>query len=166
VKWLKKQKIISGGFEERDVVAMASDRDNTCVMVFFVRGGKLIGREQFMLKGTGGLSRLEVLGAFIKQYYNTVDIIPGEILLQEDLAEEGAVIESWLTMKRGARVRLKKPLRGEKKEAGGDGGQKRRHNPGANSCPGGCPPQRYSRCAGHAGSRPGVGAGAPAHGML
>jgi excinuclease ABC subunit C len=113
---VEKQKIISGGFEERDVVAMASDRDNTCVMVFFVRGGKLIGREQFMLKGTGGLSRLEVLGAFIKQYYNTVDIIPGEILLQEDLAEEGAVIESWLTMKRGARVRLKKPLRGEKKK--------------------------------------------------
>ena len=113
---VEKQKIISGGFEERDVVAWASARDNTCVMVFFVRGGKLIGREQFMLNGTEGLSTSEVLGSFIKQYYNTVDIIPGEILLQEDLAEEGAVIESWLTMKRGARVRLKRPVRGEKRK--------------------------------------------------
>ena len=113
---VEKQKIISGGFEDRDVVAMASDRDETCVMVFFIRGGKLIGREHFMLKGTEGLSRAEVMGAFIKQYYNSVDIIPGEILLAEELKEEAGVIEKWLTEKRGARVYLKTPRRGEKKK--------------------------------------------------
>jgi excinuclease ABC subunit C len=113
---VEKQKIISGGFEDRDVVAMASDWDETCVMVFFIRGGKLIGREHFMLKGTEGLSRAEVTGAFIKQYYSSVDIIPGEILLAEELQDEAEVIEKWLTARRGARVYLKTPRRGEKKK--------------------------------------------------
>lgn len=113
---VEKQKIISGGFEDRDVVAMASGWDETCVMVFFIRGGKLIGREHFMLKGTEGLSRTEVASAFIKQYYSSVDAIPGEILLAEELKDEAGVIERWLTGKRGARVYLKTPRRGEKKK--------------------------------------------------
>lgn len=113
---VEKQKIISGGFEDRDVVALTGARDETCVMVFFIRGGKLIGREHFMLKGTEGLSRADVTGAFIKQYYSSVDIVPGEILLAEELKEEAVVIEKWLTGKRGARVQLKTPRRGEKKK--------------------------------------------------
>ena len=113
---VEKQKIISGGFEDRDVVAMASAWDETCVLVFFVRCGKLIGREHFMLKGTEGLSRAEVTGAFIKQYYSSVDVIPGEILLAEDLKEEAGVIEKWLSGRKGARVHLKTPIRGEKKK--------------------------------------------------
>lgn len=113
---VEKQKIISGGFEDRDVVAMAGAHDEACVMVFFIRGGKLIGREHFMLKGTEGLSRAEVTGAFIKQYYSSVDIIPGEILLAEELKDEADVIEKWLTGKKGARVYLKTPRRGEKKK--------------------------------------------------
>lgn len=113
---VEKQKIISGGFEDRDVVAVACAQDEACVMVFFIRGGKLIGREHFMLKGTEGLSRADVTGAFIKQYYSSVDIIPGEILLEEELKDEAGVIEKWLTGKRGARVHLKTPRRGEKKK--------------------------------------------------
>lgn len=113
---VEKQKIISGGFEDRDVVAMAGTHDEACVMVFFIRGGKLIGREHFMLKGTEGLGRAEVTGAFIKQYYSSVDIIPGEILLAEELKDEADVIEKWLTGKKGARVYLKTPRRGEKKK--------------------------------------------------
>lgn len=113
---VEKQKIISGGFEDQDVVAMARAFDEACVMVFFVRGGKLIGREHFMLKGTEGLSRTEVITAFIKQYYTDVDFIPGKILLSEEVDEEKAVIEEWLSGKRGSKVFIKTPRRGEKKK--------------------------------------------------
>lgn len=113
---VEKQKIISGGFEDQDVVAMARAFDDACVMVFFVRGGKLIGREHFMLKGTEGLSRAAVISAFIKQYYTGVDFIPGEIILSEEVKEEEAVIDKWLSGKRGSRVLLKTPRRGEKKK--------------------------------------------------
>jgi len=111
-----KQKIVSGGFEDRDVLALARDSGETCVMVFFVRGGKLTGREHFMLQGTEELDREPVIGAFIKQYYSGVDVIPREILLSEAVAEEKAVIEEWLSGKRGARVKLITPRRGEKKK--------------------------------------------------
>ncbi|MFA4884368.1 MAG: excinuclease ABC subunit UvrC [Desulfotomaculaceae bacterium] len=113
---VERQKIITGGFEDQDVVAMAQAPDEACVMVFFVRGGKLIGREHFMLKGTAGLSGQDVLTAFIKQYYTDVDFVPGEILLAAEVGEEQPVIETWLTGKRGARVFLKTPRRGEKKK--------------------------------------------------
>lgn len=113
---VEKQKIISGGFEDQDVAALAETFDEACVMQFFIRGGKLIGREHFMLKGTEGLSRPEIMTAFIKQYYNAADLIPGEILISEDTGEEKAVIEKWLSGKRGARVSLKTPRRGEKKK--------------------------------------------------
>lgn len=113
---VERQKIISGGFEDQDVVALAEAPDEACVMVFFVRGGKLIGREHFMLKGTEGLSGQEVITAFIKQYYTDVDFVPGEILLAREVVEERAVIEEWLTNKRGSRVFLKTPRRGEKKK--------------------------------------------------
>jgi len=113
---VERQKIITGGFEDQDVVAVAQAPDEACVMVFFVRGGKLIGREHFMLKGTEGLSGQDVLTAFIKQYYTDVDFVPGEILLAAGVGEEQSVIETWLTGKRGARVFLKTPRRGGKKK--------------------------------------------------
>lgn len=113
---VERQKIITGGFEDQDVLAVAQAPDEACVMVFFVRGGKLIGREHFMLKGTEGLSGHDVLIAFIKQYYTDVDFVPGEILLAAEVGEEQSVIETWLTGKRGSRVFLKTPRRGEKKK--------------------------------------------------
>ncbi|OPX85454.1 MAG: UvrABC system protein C [Pelotomaculum sp. PtaB.Bin104] len=113
---IEKQKIISSGFEDQDVMAMARAFDEACIMVFFVRGGKLIGREHFMLKGTQDLSRSEVLAAFVKQYYTSVDFIPREILLSEDIGEEKAVIEEWLTGEKKSKVFLKVPRRGEKKK--------------------------------------------------
>ncbi len=113
---VERQKIITGGFEDQDVVAVAQAPDEACVMVFFVRGGKLIGREHFILKGTEGLSGQDVLTAFIKQYYTDVDFVPGEILLAAEVGEEQPVIETWLTGKRGTRVFLKTPRRGEKKK--------------------------------------------------
>jgi len=113
---IEKQKIISNGFEDQDVIAMARAFDEACVMVFFVRGGKLIGRDHFILKGTEDLSRAEVLGAFIKQYYTGIDFIPREVLLSESVEEEKTVIEEWLTGRKGVRVFLKTPSRGEKKK--------------------------------------------------
>lgn len=113
---VEKQKIVSGGFEDKDVAALAATQDEACVMLFFVRGGKLIGSEQFMLKGTEGLSRSEIATAFIKQYYNAAGFIPGEILISEDTGEEKPVIEEWLSGKRGSKVTLKTPRRGEKKK--------------------------------------------------
>lgn len=113
---VERQKITTGGFEDQDVVAMARAFDEACVMVFFIRGGKLIGREHYLLKGTEGLERADVLAAFIKQHYAGVDLIPGEILLAEELSEEGPLIKEWLSGKRGARVALKTPRRGEKKK--------------------------------------------------
>ncbi len=113
---VEKQKIISGGFEDQDVAALAETFDEACVMLFLIRGGKLIGREHFMLKGTEGLSRSEIVTAFVKQYYNDAGFIPGEILISEDTGEEKPVIEAWLSGKRGAKVVLKTPRRGEKKK--------------------------------------------------
>lgn len=113
---MEKQKVISAGFEDQDVIAMARADGETCIMVFFMRGGKMVGRDHFFLKDTEGLSRSDVLRAFIKQYYSTVDFIPREILLSDGVAEEKAVIEAWLGGKKGIKVFLKTPSRGEKKK--------------------------------------------------
>lgn len=115
---VERQKIITGGFEDQDVVAAAGagELDQACVMVFFVRGGKLIGRERFMLRGVEGLSQPEVIASFLKQYYTDVDFVPREVLLAAEVKDERAVIEQWLTGKKGSRVTLKAPLRGEKKK--------------------------------------------------
>ena len=115
---VERQKIITGGFEDQDVVAAAGAEDlsEACVMVFFVRGGKLIGREHFILREVEGLSRSEVTASFLKQYYNEVEFVPREVLLAAGVDDERAVIEQWLTGKKGSKVSLKVPQRGEKKK--------------------------------------------------
>ncbi|MEW5953604.1 MAG: excinuclease ABC subunit UvrC [Bacillota bacterium] len=113
---MAKQKIISAGLEDRDVIAMARGRGGSCVMVFFVRGGKLLGREHLMLEGTDGMSRPEVLTGFVKQYYHQAEFVPREILLEASVPEEIAVIEQWLREKRGGPVKVAVPRRGEKKQ--------------------------------------------------
>jgi excinuclease ABC subunit C len=85
-------------------------------MVFFVRGGKLIGREHFMLREVEGLSLAEVTASFLKQYYSDVEFVPREVLLAVGVEDERAVIEQWLTGKKGTKVTLKAPRRGEKKK--------------------------------------------------
>lgn len=115
-KVVEKQKIVSGDQEDRDVVAMARDRDETCVMVFFVRGGKLIGREHFILDGTGDMQRPEVLNGFLKQYYLQAEFVPREVLVEDLPEEEKPVLEHWLSEKRGTRVYVHTPRRGEKKK--------------------------------------------------
>jgi len=112
---IEKQKIVSGGYEDQDVMAMARGFNEACVQVFFIRGGKLIGRENYFLKGTDDLERSEVLEAFIKQYYMQQDFVPREILVETELSEV-KVLEEWLAEKKGSRVYIKVPKKGERKE--------------------------------------------------
>ncbi|SHI55507.1 excinuclease ABC subunit UvrC [Desulfofundulus thermosubterraneus] len=112
---LENQKVLSTSKEDRDVVALAQNHDLSLVMIFFVRGGKLIGRDQFLVLGAENTPE-EVLTAFVKQYYVRADFIPGEILLAEMDPQERPAIEEWLSGIRGARVRLVVPRRGEKKQ--------------------------------------------------
>ena len=111
----EKQKIISAGLEDQDVIAYARSGDETCVQVFFVRNGKLIGREHFRLAGTEGLEGTEILDAFLKQFYNEAAFVPREILIPDEL-EDSEVIREWLSGRRGAKVVLTRPKRGAKKE--------------------------------------------------
>jgi len=110
----KKQKVLSSAMEDEDIVAFAHSEDKTCIQIFFIRGGKLIGREHFMLSDTGDESTREVLTEFIKQFYSGTVFIPKEIFLQEEI-DEINIIESWLTGKRGSKVYIKVPQKGEKK---------------------------------------------------
>ncbi|HET9000334.1 MAG TPA: excinuclease ABC subunit UvrC [bacterium] len=109
----EKQRIISSGGEDRDVLALAQDGDLGCVQIFFVRGGRVSGQEHFMLRGTRGASPAESLGAFLSQYYETATIVPPQILLPEPVPDQ-AVIERWLTERRGGRVEVTIPQRGDR----------------------------------------------------
>ena len=112
-KIIARQKIVTGSFADFDVVNLARGANITCVQIFFVRGGKLLGRDHFIMEGTEGTETGEILASFIQQYYDRVDYLPPEILLPERL-EDAEVLENWLTGKKGARVRFRTPQKGEK----------------------------------------------------
>ena len=112
---MTQQKAVLGGEDDQDVIAMARGINQCCVQIFFVRGGKIIGRENYFLRGTDDSSRGEVIASFMKQFYLTSQFIPRNILLETEL-EEQAVLEQWLTEKRESRVYLKVPKRGQAKE--------------------------------------------------
>lgn len=110
---LEKQKIISAGLKDYDVIAFAKGDDEVCTQIFFVRGGKLLGRNHFFMEGTEELTEEIIMSAFIKQYYSQAETIPGEILLSTE-PEEKELLESWLTGQKGKKVELRVPKRGEK----------------------------------------------------
>ncbi len=100
---------------EQDAIAFARDSDQAYAQVFFVRGGKLIGREGFTLNGTRETEDRQVMTGFVKQFYNSAGYIPPLVLLQHPV-EDKTVIESWLAGKRGGAVQLHVPNRGAKKQ--------------------------------------------------
>ncbi|MBI2831561.1 MAG: excinuclease ABC subunit UvrC [Chloroflexi bacterium] len=100
---------------EQDAVAFAQDKNETCVQVFLVRGGKLIGRENFTLQGTQYENEREVMTSFIKQFYDSSAYVPPQLLLQYPVQDK-VVIEDWLSSKRGSRVRISVPQRGSRKQ--------------------------------------------------
>jgi excinuclease ABC subunit C len=114
-KVVAKQKVIAAANTDQDVVAFARDKGDACVQVFFIRHGKLIGREYFLLDGTEGESDAAVLQEFLTQFYDEAAHIPKEVLLPHEVAE-ALVIEEWLRRKRSTKVALHVPQRGKKKE--------------------------------------------------
>jgi excinuclease ABC subunit C len=111
----EKQKIVSTSDADQDYISMAISDDKVCIMVFFVRSGKLVGREHYILEGTEDMERSEILSTFVKQFYSSTSFIPKEILAHENM-EDSEVIESWLSQKRQSKVTVKQPMRGEKKK--------------------------------------------------
>jgi excinuclease ABC subunit C len=100
---------------EQDAIAFATDKDQACVQVFIIRHGKLIGRENFTLKGVSNETPQQIMTSFIKQFYSSSPYIPRLLLLQHPI-EDKELIENWLTEKKKARVCIEVPLRGKKKE--------------------------------------------------
>ena len=112
---IQKQKIDSGTSDlNQDIIAMARAHDEACVQVFFIRNGKIVGREHYILEGVMDSSRESILSSFVKQFYMAQDYVPKEILI-EDEVEDSFVLEEWLSNKKGQRVSLKVPHKGEKK---------------------------------------------------
>ncbi len=109
----QKQKITSQSMDDRDIIAMAKDERDAVVQVFFVRDGRLIGREHFHLNISQAEEDSQILNSFVKQFYAGTPFVPHEIWIQEEL-EDGPVIERFLTGRRGQRVRLIVPKKGEK----------------------------------------------------
>lgn len=109
----QKQKISHADQEDRDIIAFARADDEAVVQVFFIRNGKLIGREHFRLTGVKDDTRSEVMTSFVKQFYAGTPFIPKELFLQEPV-EDQAVIEEWLASKRGQKVYIRVPKKGEK----------------------------------------------------
>ncbi|MFQ5945822.1 MAG: excinuclease ABC subunit UvrC, partial [Anaerolineae bacterium] len=99
---------------DQDVIALARRNGEACAQVFFVRGGRLINRESFILEGTENEEEREVLTSFVKQFYDGVAYVPSEVLLSEEVSD-GALIQEWLETRRGSRVALSTPRRGKKR---------------------------------------------------
>ena len=117
----ERQKITAYGEEDRDIIACDMDESldlreqDAVVQVFFMRDGKLIGRDHFYLRVARGDTRSQVLSSFVKQFYAGTPFIPGEITLQTEI-EDADVIEEWLTSRRKQKVRIVVPKKGTKEK--------------------------------------------------
>lgn len=111
----EKQKITDSGQEDKDVIALAKDERDCVVQVFFVRGGKMIGREHYYMTNVSHMSKPEILEAFIKQFYGGTPFIPRELYVQFQL-EGQELLEEWLTALRGSRAYIRTPQKGTKEK--------------------------------------------------
>lgn len=111
----QKQKITDSRGEDRDILAAATSGEDAVVQVFFIRGGRLIGRDHFYLRIVKGERIGNILDSFIKQYYGGTPFVPGELMVQEEL-EDAALIEEWLSVKRGGKVTIHVPKKGTKEK--------------------------------------------------
>ena len=117
----ERQKITGYGQEDRDIIAVAMDesedlRDQDAVVqVFFIRDGKLIGRDHFYLRVAKGDTKAQVLSSFLKQFYAGTPFIPSEIMLQSEI-EDADIIEEWLTTRRKQKVHIRVPKKGTKEK--------------------------------------------------
>ena len=114
---IERQKVVfPSDYVDSDVIAMARSDREACMQVFFIRGGKLIGREYFMMEGTDDTPNSDVLAEFIKHFYDQVPSVPGQVMLPHEV-EETKIIEEWLNTKRGGKkVKMLIPKRGQKRQ--------------------------------------------------
>ena len=111
----EKQKITDHPGEDKDIIAMAEEGQDAVVQVFFVRDGKLIGRDHFYMKTAPGDRRAMILSSFLKQFYAGTPFIPREIMIQEEI-EEQDLIARWLEKRKGKKVRILVPKKGTKEK--------------------------------------------------
>ena len=114
-KVAQKQKITSQSMDDRDIIAMAKDEKDAVVQVFFVRDGRLIGREHFHLSISAAEEDSQILNSFVKQFYAGTPFVPHEIWVQEEL-EDAQIIANFLTARRGQKVKLVVPKKGQKEQ--------------------------------------------------
>lgn len=112
----EKQKIVTASSSiDQDIIAMARGIEEVCVLIFFVRDGKIVGREHYILEDKFNEDRRDIITSFIKQFYIGAAYVPREILLEEEI-EDAEIISKWLESKRGSKVSLLVPKRGDKVE--------------------------------------------------
>ncbi|SHK16471.1 excinuclease ABC subunit UvrC [Tepidibacter formicigenes] len=115
-KMIENQKIVSTNNRlDQDVIAMAKAYDGACVQVFFIRNGKIVGREHYIIENVLDSERNEILSSFIKQFYSFQRFIPRELIIEEEI-EDMEIIQDWLSYNKNKRVNIKVPKKGEKKE--------------------------------------------------
>ena len=112
---MEKQKITASDGEDKDIVAVATDREDAVVQVFFIRNGKMIGRDHFFLNVHMEETKSDIIEAFLQQFYAGTPVIPKEIYVQEEL-ERVDTISDWLSQKKGKKVYLRTPKRGAKEK--------------------------------------------------
>jgi excinuclease ABC subunit C len=110
---VERQKVVAPVDVDQDVIAFAQEKADTCVQVLFIRGGRLVGREYFLLEGADDARDAEILGDFISQFYEEAAVIPADLLLPHEV-EEARLLEQWLRDKRGRKVTITVPQRGSK----------------------------------------------------
>ena len=111
----QKQKITNTDGEDKDIIALARDERDAVVQVFFIRSGKLIGRDHFYLRIADGEEEQGILTSFVKQFYAGTPYIPREIMLQYEI-EDAALIEEWLSGRKGQKVHIQVPKKGQKEK--------------------------------------------------
>lgn len=109
---LKDQKATTTTDSNSDIVGMYTLNNSTCIQVFFVRGGKIIGRESYFFENTSVMDEAQIMADFVNQYYQESSFVPDNLYLQYEI-EEGDIFESFLTQKRGRKVYIKTPKKGE-----------------------------------------------------
>lgn len=112
-KVTEKQKIITGNFEDEDFINIYSDKCDSCVQIFFLRDGKIIGREHYVIENTIDLPKKNVICNFIKGFYGGTAHIPRSIYVPD--VEDIELLQQWLSMKKDSKVNIKIPLKGDKK---------------------------------------------------
>lgn len=111
----QKQKITNSDGEDKDILAVATEDRDAVVQVFFIRGGRLIGRDHFYMTIADREPKAEILTSFIKQFYAGTPYVPRELMIQQEIDEQG-VLEEWLSERRGHRVHIRVPKKGEKEK--------------------------------------------------